>query len=560
MKSETIRKHVLKNAVLHDGKSQADAIIPKLLGEDPKLKSKIKSLMPEIEKIVKDVNKMKLEAQKKELLKLDKHALDKKEERNDLPPIKDIKEGECSFRLPPGPEKQLHVGHALTYLLNNYYAKRYKGKLILRFEDTNPETCRQEFVDGNKEDLKALGITWDKEYFLSDNMSEYYKLCDKMMKNGDVYSCNCNSEKMQEDRKKRKRCKCADKTVTENLRDWNKMKYGTYKEGECVIRLKGDMKNKNSVMWDPVMFRVNKTKHYRQGSKYSAWPMYDFTVAFEDAKITHVLRDANWTQRVELQDYIREKLSIKKHPVNVLYSRYQIEGGVTQGRVIRELVNTGVVTGYDDLRLATVKALLRRGILPEAMMELLKEVGITKSKTTIALEKLYTINRRLLDKRVNHYFFVEEPVLLVVNNPPVELSFNVPMNPYTDKTRTIKTNGLFYINKSDAKKGLIRLKHAYNVEIKKVEDKTITGEYVKEASIKNVPIIQWVPEKEFLEIKIIEALPLFNKKEEVQKDSLITHKGYAEKTVDFLPIGTQVQFERFAFCRKEADQWVLTHK
>jgi glutamyl/glutaminyl-tRNA synthetase len=166
------------------------------------------------------------------------------------------------------------------------------------------------------------------------------------------------------------------------------------------IRLKGDMKSKNSTMWDPVIFRINKTKHYRQGSKYFAWPVYDFTASIEDSKITHALRDSNWTQRVELQDYIREKCGIKNHPVNVLYSRYEIEGGLTKGREIRRLVNDKIVEGYDDIRLSTIKGMLKKGIQPETLRELVIDLGVSKSKKHIPMDKVYAINRKVLEKKI----------------------------------------------------------------------------------------------------------------------------------------------------------------
>lgn len=559
MKEETIKKHVLKNAVTHKGKARVKAIIPKLLGEKPELKNKLKTLTPKIKKAVDLINKMKIKEQKKELLKLEPHALDKEEEVRELPEIKNIKVGDCSFRIPPGPEKQLHIGHVFSFLLNNYYADKYDGKLYLRFEDTNPEKCKQEYVNGIKEDLKALGINWDYEYYLSDNMRDYYTKCNMLIKKGDAYSCSCTSEVMKNNRLKHERCACADKSVTQTLRDWNKMKYGTVNEGDCVIRLKADMKSKNSTLWDPVIFRINKTKHYRQGSKYKTWPLYDFTAAIEDMKITHVLRDANWTQRVELQDLIREKLGVKNHPVNVLYARYEIEGGVTKGRVIRELVEKGVVTGYDDIRLATVKGILRRGILPEALMELLVEVGITKSKTTIPLEKLYTINRRILDKKADRYFFVEEPIKLIVKNAP-EIEAKLPMNPYTKKTRKIATSGTFQIPRKDVKKGIIKLKYIYNADVKEIKNDEVISEYVKENITKDVPIIQWTAEGNEVKTKIIQGKPLYDKKGKLQNNTLIVHKGFVEKAASELLIGAQVQFERFGFVKKEENQWVLTHK
>jgi len=465
-----IKFFALKNAVAHNGKASPEAIVPKVLGEDSSLKNDMKKLMADINKVVLEVNKMGIEEQKKELLILDAHALDKKEEAVDLPEIPGIIKGKCSFRLPPGPEKQLHVGHALSFLLNEYYAKRYDGKLILRFEDTNPEKSKQEFVQGIREDLKALGIKYDEEYFLSDNMQDYYKYADSLIKAGFAYACICPKNESNDECFEKKRCSCADKDINCSLRHWNKMRYGTYKEGECVIRLKGEMKSKNSAMWDPVIFRINKVKHYRQGSKYFAWPVYDFTASIEDSKITHVLRDSNWTQRVELQDYIREKCGITAHPVNVLYSRYEIEGGLTKGREIRRLVNEGIVEGYDDIRLSTIKGMLKKGIQPETLRELVIDLGVSKSKKHIPMDKVYAINRKVLEKTVKHYQAInaEDAVILKVK----EKGFIIPKLP------------------KDAK--IIRLKNSFNVIISRIGKDEIIGEHAGEEFSKDVPIIPYV--------------------------------------------------------------------
>ncbi len=533
MEDSVIRKIALKNAVLHKGKTSVGFVIPKLLAIDSSLKSRIDSIVPKVKKIVDEVNSMAFEEQKKELLSIDPKALEKekKEEVKELPEIEGIKVGKCSFRLPPAPEKELHIGHALSYTLNYYYAKKYKGKLILRIEDTNPEKCSMDYVIGNKNDIKAIGIKWDEEYFLSDNMDKYYKLCTKLIKEEKAYACTCSPETIRENRNKHIRCKCAEHTVNENLRHWNKMRYGVYKEGKCVIRFKGDMNSKNSTMWDPIIFRVVNKKHYRQGSRYHAWPMYDFTAAIEDSKITHVLRDANWTQRIELQDAIREALGIKKHPTNILYSRYEVKGGVTKGRVIRELVEKGVVTGYDDIRLTTIKGLLRRGIQPQVFLELLKDVGITKSKTTITMEKIYSINRRIIEPIAKHFFFVEDPV------------------EYDIDGKTI------VIQKSDLTQGVIRLKDGFNIEIRG-EKAVKKGEEL----IKGVPIVQWLYKEDGIETEVIEGKPLFDDKGNLNENSLVIHKGLVDKRAMELEDGSIVQFERFGYCKKEGDHWIYIHK
>jgi glutamyl-tRNA synthetase len=553
-----LKLYALKNAVLHEGKAVSGAIVPKALGKNPNLKKDMKKLMTQINEVVSEVNKMKIDEQKKELLKLDAHALDKKEEVHELPDIPNIKKKKCNFRLPPGPEKQLHIGHALTFLLNDYYAKKYEGKLILRFEDTNPEKCAWEYVRGIREDLSALEIKWDDEYFLSDKMSAYYNYAESLMKLGHAYACIC-PKKSEEERFNKKRCDCAKNDVNWSLRNWNKMKYGTYKEGKCILRLKGDMESKNSTMWDPILFRINKTKHYRQGNKYNIWPMYDFTVAIEDSLVTHVLRDSNWTQRVELQNFIRQKCNIKTNPENVLYSRYEIQGGVTKGRVIRKLVEDKVVTGYDDIRLSTVKGMIRKGIQVETLRELLIELGISKSKRTIPLNKIYAINRRVLEKKVNHYQLIKpkDSIKLIVKNCPETI--NVPLNSYSKKNIKIELSGDFIINKLRKDVKNIRLKNGFSVNILKINEAEILGEYVNEKFMKGMNVVNWVSSNN-VRVKILEGLPLFNEKGDINNNSLITHELIIEKLVNELLVGTIVVFEKFGYCKKEAEQWIFIHE
>ena len=555
-----LKLYALKNAVLHDGKAVAGAIVPKALGEDPSLKNDMKKLMADINKVVLEVNKLSPEKQKAELMKLDSHALDKKEETHELPEIPGIKKKKCSFRLPPGPEKQLHIGHALGFMLNYLYAKKYEGKLILRFEDTNPNKCSLEYVKGIREDLAALGIKYDDEYFMSDKMQTYYNYAESLIKNGSAYACICPKKSSDGSESfSKKQCPCAANDVNWSLRHWNKMKYGTYKEGECVIRLKGKMNSKNSTMWDPIIFRINKTKHYRQGNKYNIWPMYDFTAAIEDSLVTHVLRDSNWTQRVELQDYIRHECGIKNNPENVLYSRYTIEGGLTQGRLIRKLVEDKTVEGYDDIRLSTVKGMLRKGIQVETLRELLIELGVSKSKREIPLDKIYAINRRILEKKVNHYQAIkpENSMNLTVNNCPEKISN--PLNTFSDASIDIPLNGEFIISRLDNKIKEFRLKNGFNVTITKNDNNKAVGDYARGEFEKGMTIINWVSGNN-AKATVLESLPLINKEGEVNKNTLITHEIIIESFVNDLPIGTIVNFEKFGYSKKEENNWIFIHE
>jgi glutamyl-tRNA synthetase len=287
--------------------------------------------------------------------------------------------------------------------------------------------------------------------------------------------------------------------------------------------------------------------------------LYDFTAAIEDSFITHVLRDSNWTQRVELQDFIRQKCGIKNNPVNILYSRYEIEGGITKGRVLRKLVEDGIVEGYDDIRMTTVKGILRKGILPETLRELLIEIGISKSKRTIPLDKLYSINRRILEKKVNHYQAIKPKELagLTVKNCPDRISN--PLNSFSDNKIEINVNGEFIINKLDKKIKNFRLKNGFNVNIIKNEGKEVIGEYASGEFSKGMTIIGWISNNS-AQVKALEGLPLMNEKGEISKNTLITHELIIESFVNELSIGAIAYFEKFGFCKKEANQWIFMHE
>ncbi|MBA3064051.1 glutamate--tRNA ligase [Candidatus Woesearchaeota archaeon] len=541
-------KYALQNAVKFNGKANPGAIIGKLLKEDSDLKSKIKELSKEIQKTVKDVNNLSLDEQKAKLKDIAPEMLEKKKaEKRGLPELKNAEMGNVVTRIPPEPSKYNHIGHALSFLLNYLYAKKYKGKTVLRFEDTNPTASKQEYVDAMKKDvLEYLKIKPDKTVFVSDDMPKFYKLAEDLIKRSEAYVCFCDREKMQDLRHKGLPCECRNNSAEKNLKEWKNMLSKKYKEGECVLRLKIDMESGNHVMRDPVIFRIIYAEHYRQKEKYCVWPMYDFENAVEEefCGITHILRSSEFgNMRIELQDYIKGLFGFKKQEV-IQYGRFNVVGSITQGREIRQLIADKKVIGWDDPRLVTLRALKRRGIVPEMFYELALKVGLSKTPTNIDWTVISSINRKILDQNSDRYFFIDNPKEITIKNAP-KLDIEIKLHPEHEKrgTRKLKTNENFYISEKDFKelkeRELYRLMHAFNFK-KQKNQFVFDSKELEKYKQNGKKIMHWLPKDEDL----IDA--------EVLMPNAKIVKGVAEPSVKNIKINDVVQFERFGFCKLDS--------
>ncbi len=534
---ELILKYALKNAITHKGAARVKYIPPKLLRERPGLRSKIKEIIPQIEKVVSEVNSMSADEQVVMLKKIAPEMLEKVEEREGLPPLP----GDTSnvvVRLPPGPEKYLHIGHAFSFMINYLYAKRYKGKVWLRFEDTNPERCEVEFYDAIRESIRWLGIKWDREKNETDSMDLYYKKARKLIKDGNAYVCTCDVGSVRNLRRLRKECGCRSRDIGDNADLWEKM-FSGFKQGEAQLRLRGDMKSDDASFRDPMLFRINDAAHCLTGKKYRVWPGYDFTNAVEDSEcgITHVVRSNEFA--TALHKHIRGLLGYKKQPEYVEYTRYNIIGAITKGRVIREMIRTGEVSGWDDPKLVTIPALRRRGIMPQTFERLIYDIGITKSRTNVTWDKITSANRKIVDPVSKRYFFVPEPVKIDVEDAP-RRTVTLALHPDNKMgSRRITTSGVFYVPKGDAK-GEFRLKDLYNIKMVRRGKAIYHGD-----ELKDIPKVQWVTD-ENVKVKVLKP------------EGMVP--GLGEKDISTVKSGEIVQFERFGFCRKDNGIFVFCHR
>ncbi len=544
---EIVRKHSLKNA--YDfGKVNCGSVAGKIIAEYPDAKKEMKEVMRLISFEAQRISKLSKEQIENEMSNFE--YLEKKYEDKELQ-ISNAIYGKVVVRYPPEPNGWSHIGHAKAFYLSHEIAKKYGGKIILRWDDTNPEAEKEEFVFAIKNGINWLGLGYDEEIYCSDYLPQMYELCEKLIMQKNAYSCFCQKEQIAEGREKKKRCSCFEKDISFHLETWKKMLAGSIKEGEAVIRLIGDMNSLNTVMRDPTLFRIIETPHYRQKNRYRVWPTYDFQGAVMDSilGITHPLRSKEYELRDETYVFLLKKLGLFV-PELISISRLSIKNAPISKRLLRPLVESGKLMGWDDPRLLTLSGLKRRGIIPQAIKEFVLSFGISKVESEPELDILLNINRKLIDPISKHFFFVSNPVELeILNADQKEIKLSLfPKEPELGK-RVLFVKNKAFISKIDADKlskgEILRLKDFCTIEIISIGAKII-AKVIEEQ--KTPKIIQWVSENK-LNAKILIPKDIFLENGEFNKESLQIIEGYCESDCKNLKEGEIVQFERFGFVR-----------
>ncbi len=559
---ELIRKTALLNAAQHGGKAQAGALIGKIIGERQELKTKAKELSALINEVVNEVNSLSAEEQKNIIEKNWPEALkkEKAEEEKRLPPLPNAnKYSHIVTRFSPNPDCVLHLGSARAIILSHEYARMYKGKFILRFEDTDPKGKRPvlEFYDKIREDLAWIGCTPDEEYIQSDRMPIYYEYAERLLRDGAAYVCTCIPDEFREASLAKKSCNCRSLPPAEQLERWKRMLDGGYKEGEAVVRVKTDLEHPNPAVRDwPALRIIDPVKypHPRLGSKYRVWPLYNFSTGLDDhlLGITHIIRGKEHLTNQVRQEYMYRHLGWK-YPEAIHYGRLQITGAFLSKSKIVQGVRDGTYTGWDDPRLATFLALRRRGITPEAIRKMIIDVGPKPQDVTLSWENLYAYNRKILDPTSSRYFFVAEPATLKVEHVPKAFHAKLPLHPekpdegyreYTVKPEGTDKSVAFWIAKKDVDASeagaMVRLMELFNVKIEKTKaesaEASFASESYEEARKAKSRLIHWIPKGEEFPCQV------------VMPDATVT-EGLAESACKKLKPDTVIQFERFGFVR-----------
>ena len=342
---------------------------------------------------------------------------------------KDLEEGVCKevyTRFPPEPNGYLHIGHAKAICINFGTAKKYGGKVNLRYDDTNPVKEDTEYVDAIEEDIHWLGFSWDKLLWASEYFDTMYQAAVELIKKGKAFVCDLSGEQIRQYRgtlkEPGKESPYRDRSVEENLRLFEEMKAGKYADGEKVLRAKIDMTSPNINMRDPVIYRISHTPHHNTGDKWCIYPMYDFAHPIEDAieGITHSLCSLEFEDHRPLYDWVLREVGFWKAPLpqQIEFARLNLTGTLMSKRHLKALVDNGTVDGWDDPRMPTIAGLRRRGYTPEAVRNFCEMIGVAKSNSVIEYSVLESCVRDDLKEKVESRNVVFNPIKVVITNYP----------------------------------------------------------------------------------------------------------------------------------------------
>ena len=509
---------------------------------------------------------------------------------------KDLAEGKVDSimtRFPPEPNGYLHLGHAKSICLNFGLAQKYGGKTNLRYDDTNPTKEDTEYVDSIKEDIKWLGFQWDKELYASDYFDQLYEWAEDLIKRGLAYVDDQTQDQIRENRgtvdKPGTPSPWRDRTPEENLKLFREMKAGKYAEGEKVLRAKIDMAHPNMMFRDPLLYRIKFAHHHRTGDKWCIYPMYDYTHGQCDSieHITHSICTLEFDVHRPLYDWFIQTLGIyPSHQYE--FARLNLTYTLMSKRKLLELVQKGLVSGWDDPRMPTLCGVRRRGYTANALKMFCDKIGVSKRDQLMDIQLLEWCVRQDLNERSNRYMVVQDPVKLTITNWPegkVEW-FDCPLNPADPEgaKRKVPFTGDLLIERADfmedaPKKffrlkpdGEVRLKYTYIVKCNEVI-KDENGEVVElkctydpspeYRAVKGT--IHWVSASHAKELELRNYDRLFtladmsqvpedkDYKDFLNPESLVVGKGYAEPALLEDASGIAVQFERTGYYVKDKD-------
>jgi glutamyl-tRNA synthetase len=543
-----IEKYALQNAIKYNSVPLASAVIGKVMAEHEELRSIAKEISTLASEVLANVEKLSKEERIARLKEIAPELLEKihevKHREHDLPELKGVLPGEkVVLRMAPNPNGPPTLGNARGIIINHEYAKRYNGKFIMRFDDTDPVTKRPmlEAYQWYLEDAEWLGAKPDEVVIASDRIELYYKYAEELIKLGKAYVCFCSREEFKKLKDAMLACAHREAPPEENLKHWQSMLKGKYEMGKAVLRIKTDIQHKDPALRDWVAFRVIKADHPRVGSKYIVWPTLDFESAIEDHLLgtTHIIRGKDLMDSEKRQRYIYEYFGWT-YPVTLHWGRIKIhEFGKFSTSATKKAIEQGIYTGWDDPRLPVIKALRRRGIEPEAIRRFIIEMGITETDIAVSMETLYSINRSIIDPKANRYFFVHNPVKMqILDAAPVIVK--PPLHPKEKRGfREIKIGCELFISESDYKelevKQKLRLKDLYNIEIESL--KPLIARYIgNDLNLikQGAMIIHWAP-IDGIKVRVIAPDGIY--------------EGIGERNILNEKVDSIVQFERFAFCR-----------
>lgn len=495
-------------------------------------------------------------------------------------------------RFPPEPNGYLHVGHAKSLCLNFGTAEKYNGMCNLFFDDTNPSKEKTEFVEAIKADIEWLGFKWYEIHYASDFFDEIYSRAVKLIKDGKAFVCDWSAEEISANRgtltEGGKESPWRNRSVEENLRLFEGMKNGEFKDGEKVLRAKIDMSSPNVNMRDPVIYRVLRATHHRTGDKWCIYPMYDFAHPICDSMqgVTYSLCTLEFEDHRPLYNWVVENTGVEHKPRQIEFARLNITNTVMSKRYLKKLVEDGAVTGWDDPRMPTLTGLRARGVPAQALKNFCEAIGVAKANSEIEISYFEHFIRDYLNLHAERAMAVSEPLKVTLTNFPdntEEEDFEINPNDEAARTRKITVSKHIWIDREDFSLnpppkyfrlkvgGYVRLKNAYIIRC----DETVTDENgeVTElkcsyepssrsgndtSGIKVKGVIHWVNAEDCVDCEIRKYDYLLKDaeyagqdfSERMNYDSVHVFNGKAEKYLAEVADGTSFQLMRKGYYKK----------
>lgn len=510
----------------------------------------------------------------------------------------DLESGKYPYpvtRFPPEPNGYLHIGHVKAICLNFGIKGDFHGKCNLRFDDTNPTKENLEFVTSIENDVRWLGFEWDGEVrYASDYFDQLYGYAIELIKKGLAYVDELSPEEIREYRgtltEPGKNSPYRDRSVEENLELFEKMRNGGFKEGEACLRAKIDMASSFIVMRDPVLYRVKFAHHHQTGDKWCIYPMYDFTHCISDAleHITHSLCTLEFQDNRRLYDWVLENITIDGTPHQYEFARLNLEYVLTSKRKLTQLVEEGIVSGWDDPRMPTVAGLRRRGYTPESLREFCRRIGISKQDNLVEYAQLESCIRDDLNENAPRAFAVLDPIKVVITNYEGSENLTMANHPQREELgeRQVEFGPELYIEREDfaietedkgfkrlLHGGEVRLRHAYVIKAESYEtdaegnvttvyctyDPNTLGKKPEGRKVKGV--IHWVNAKTAVPAEFRIYDHLFTSKtpgahdihEILNPNSIKLAHGFVEPGISSDKVGQSYQFERQGYFTVDPD-------
>ncbi len=509
-------------------------------------------------------------------------------------------DGRVVTRFPPEPNGYLHIGHAKSICLNFGLAEEYGGKCHLRFDDTNPAKEDVEYVESIKEDVKWLGYDWgDNLFFASDYFEQLYDFAVELIKDGKAYVCELSPEEIREYRgtltEPGKESPYRNRPIEENLDLFRRMRDGEFKEGRYLLRAKIDMASPNMNMRDPVIYRIKKIPHHRTGTKWSIYPMYDFTHGLSDAieGVTHSICTLEFEDHRPLYDWFLDNVSAPCHPQQIEFARLNLTHTMMSKRYLLQLVEEKIVSGWDDPRMPTISGLRRKGYTPKAIRNFCDRIGVAKRNSVVDIAQLEHAIREDLNYEAPRVMAVLNPLKVVIENYPEgkteELEApNHPERPELGK-KMLPFSREIYIERDDFRENPprkffrlspgkeVRLRYAYYITCTEVIKDEETGEIIElrctydpetkggrspdKRKVKGT--LHWVsiPHAKKIEVRLYEHL--FSTpdpyeggdfKKNLNPNSLTVLKEvYGEPSLAHAKVGERFQFERKGYFAVDPD-------